>query len=79
MQFSFANQGLVWSDAYFLAEGMLNTVRLAGAATLIGTLGGIAELMEDEVAKRTMLNIAEEYEQLAQRSEIRADDGKKSR
>jgi His/Glu/Gln/Arg/opine family amino acid ABC transporter permease subunit len=41
VQFSFANQGLVWSDAYFLAEGMLNTVRLAAAAALIGTLGGI--------------------------------------
>ncbi|WP_192180168.1 ABC transporter permease subunit [Mesorhizobium amorphae] len=41
MQFSFANQGLAWSDAYFLAEGLLNTVRLAAAATLIGTLGGI--------------------------------------
>lgn len=41
MQFSFANQGLAWSDAYFLAQGLLNTVRLAAAATLIGTLGGI--------------------------------------
>ncbi|KUM27496.1 amino acid ABC transporter [Mesorhizobium loti] len=41
MQFSFANQGLAWSDAYFLTEGVLNTVRLAVAATLIGTLGGI--------------------------------------
>ena len=42
MQFSFANQGLVWSDAYFLAEGVLNTIRLATAATLVGTLAGIA-------------------------------------
>ena len=41
MQFSFANQGLVWSDAYFLAEGILNTVRLAAAATVVGTLAGI--------------------------------------
>ncbi|TIS97637.1 MAG: ABC transporter permease subunit, partial [Mesorhizobium sp.] len=41
MQFSSANQGLVWSDAYFLAEGLLNTIRLAAAATLVGTLGGI--------------------------------------
>ncbi|WP_349959206.1 amino acid ABC transporter permease [Rhizobium sp. ZPR3] len=41
MQFSFANQGLVWSDAYFLAEGVFNTIRLAAAATVVGTLGGI--------------------------------------
>ncbi|MGO7586350.1 amino acid ABC transporter permease [Rhizobium ruizarguesonis] len=41
MQFSFANQGLAWSDAYFLAEGLLNTVRLAAAATVFGTLAGI--------------------------------------
>lgn len=42
MQFSFANQGLAWSDAYFLAEGLLNTIRLAAAATVLGTLAGIA-------------------------------------
>jgi His/Glu/Gln/Arg/opine family amino acid ABC transporter permease subunit len=42
VQFSFANQGLVWSDAYFLAEGLFNTVRLAAAATFVGTLVGIA-------------------------------------
>ena len=42
MQFQFANQGLAWSDAYFLAQGLLNTVRLAAAATLIGTVAGIA-------------------------------------
>lgn len=42
MQFQFANQGLTWSDAYFLAQGLLNTVRLAAAATLVGTLAGIA-------------------------------------
>ena len=41
MQFQFANQGLAWSDAYFLAQGLLNTVRLAAAATVVGTLGGI--------------------------------------
>lgn len=41
MQFSFANQGLQWSDAYFLAQGLLNTVKLAAAATVIGTLLGI--------------------------------------
>ncbi len=41
MQFQFANQGLAWSDTYFLAEGLLNTVRLAAAATFVGTLGGI--------------------------------------
>lgn len=41
MQFSFANQGLVWSDAYFLAEGLFNTIRLAAAATFVGTLAGI--------------------------------------
>ena len=42
MQFQFANQGLAWSDAYFLALGLLNTVRLAAAAILVGTLAGIA-------------------------------------
>ncbi|SCB32202.1 amino acid ABC transporter permease [Rhizobium multihospitium] len=42
MQFSFANQGLVWSDAYFLAEGLFNTIRLAASATFVGTLVGIA-------------------------------------
>jgi polar amino acid transport system permease protein len=42
VQFSFANQGLVWSDAYFLAEGLFNTIRLAAAATFVGTLVGIA-------------------------------------
>jgi len=41
MQFQFANQGLAWSDAYFLAEGLLNTVSLAATATLVGTLAGI--------------------------------------
>ncbi len=41
MQFQFANQGLAWSDAYFLAQGLLNTVSLAAAATLVGTLAGI--------------------------------------
>ena len=41
MQFQFANQGLAWSDAYFLALGLLNTVRLAAAAILVGTLAGI--------------------------------------
>ena len=41
MQFQFANQGLAWSDAPFLAQGLLNTIRLAAAATLVGTLGGI--------------------------------------
>ncbi|NTJ68565.1 amino acid ABC transporter permease [Agrobacterium rhizogenes] len=41
MQFSFANQGLVWSDSYFLAEGVFNTIRLAVAATVVGTLAGI--------------------------------------
>jgi len=42
VQFQFANQGLAWSDAYFLALGLLNTVRLAAAAILVGTLAGIA-------------------------------------
>jgi His/Glu/Gln/Arg/opine family amino acid ABC transporter permease subunit len=42
VQFQFANQGLAWSDAYFLAQGLLNTVRLAATATLVGTLAGIA-------------------------------------
>ncbi len=41
MQFQFANQGLAWSDAYFLAQGLVNTVRLAVTATIIGTLAGI--------------------------------------
>ena len=41
MQFSFANQGLQWSDAFFLAQGLLNTLKLAATATLIGTLLGI--------------------------------------
>jgi polar amino acid transport system permease protein len=41
VQFSFANQGLVWSDSYFLAEGVFNTIRLAVAATVVGTLAGI--------------------------------------
>jgi polar amino acid transport system permease protein len=41
VQYQFANQGLAWSDAYFLAQGLLNTIRLAAAATLVGTLGGI--------------------------------------
>jgi len=41
MQFQFANQGLSWPDAYFLAQGLLNTIRLAVAATIIGTLAGI--------------------------------------
>lgn len=41
MQFQFANQGLAWSDAYFLAEGLLNTIRLAAAATLLGTFAGV--------------------------------------
>ncbi|GAB4070978.1 amino acid ABC transporter permease [Ancylobacter sonchi] len=41
MQFQFANQGLGWSDTYFLAQGVLNTIRLAVAATIVGTLAGI--------------------------------------
>jgi His/Glu/Gln/Arg/opine family amino acid ABC transporter permease subunit len=41
VQYQFANHGLAWSDAYFLAQGLLNTVRLAAAATVIGTLAGI--------------------------------------
>lgn len=42
MQFQFANQGLVWTDAYLLAQGVLNTLRLAATAAIIGTLAGIA-------------------------------------
>jgi hypothetical protein len=34
----------------------------------------VAELMDDPIAKSTMMNIAEEYEDLARRSEIRAED-----
>ena len=41
MQFQFAHQSLAWSDAYFLAQGLLNTIRLAAAATVIGTVIGI--------------------------------------
>ena len=41
MQFSFAHQGLQWSDAWFLAQGLFNTIRLAATAALIGTLVGI--------------------------------------
>jgi hydroxyproline transport system permease protein len=41
MQFQFVHQGLAWSDAYFLAQGLVNTVRLAAAATLVGTAIGI--------------------------------------
>lgn len=41
MQFQLANQGLQWSDSYFLMLGAWNTIRLAACAALIGTLIGI--------------------------------------
>lgn len=41
MQFQFAQQGLTWHDASFLAEGVVNTIQLAAAATAVGTVGGI--------------------------------------
>jgi His/Glu/Gln/Arg/opine family amino acid ABC transporter permease subunit len=41
VQFQFANQGLTWSDADFLAQGLLNTIRLAATATIVGTAIGI--------------------------------------
>jgi hydroxyproline transport system permease protein len=41
VQFQFANQGLTWSDANFLAQGVLNTIRLAAIATIVGTAIGI--------------------------------------
>lgn len=42
MQFQFANQGLQWSDAYFLLQGGVNTLKIAVAAGTLGTLVGIA-------------------------------------
>lgn len=41
MQFQFADQGLRWSDAYLLAEGAVNTVRIAVSAAAIGTSVGV--------------------------------------
>lgn len=41
MQFSFANQGLQWSDAWFLLEGAGRSIQMAIASALIGTLLGI--------------------------------------
>lgn len=41
MQFQFANQGLHWSDAYFLLLGAINTIKIAVAAGLLGTILGI--------------------------------------
>jgi hydroxyproline transport system permease protein len=41
MQFQFADQGLRWSDAWLLAEGALNTVRIAVSAAAIGTSVGV--------------------------------------
>ena len=42
MQFSFANQGLQWSDTYFLLLGAINTIKITIAAGLLGTIVGIA-------------------------------------
>lgn len=41
MQFQFADQGLRWSDAWLLADGALNTVRIAVSAAAIGTSIGV--------------------------------------
>lgn len=41
MQFSFANQGLQWNDAWFLLEGAWRTLQMAVASALIGTVLGV--------------------------------------
>lgn len=41
MQFQFANQGLQWSDSYFLLAGAINTIRISICAGIIGTALGI--------------------------------------
>lgn len=41
MQFQLANQGLQWSDTYFLMMGAFNTIRLAVCAAIVGTVLGI--------------------------------------
>lgn len=42
MQFQFANQGLHWSDASFMLLGAVNTIKIAIAAGVLGTVAGIA-------------------------------------
>ncbi|MCX8997465.1 amino acid ABC transporter permease [Rhizobiaceae bacterium BDR2-2] len=41
MQFQLANQGLQWSDSYFLLMGAVNTIRMAVCAAVIGTIVGV--------------------------------------
>lgn len=41
MQFSFANQGLQWSDLWFLLEGAGRSLQMALASAVIGTALGI--------------------------------------
>ncbi|CAN7735974.1 amino acid ABC transporter permease [Phyllobacterium sp. LjRoot231] len=41
MQFVLGNQGLQWSDAYYLLQGAINTLVITAAAGLLGTLIGI--------------------------------------
>ncbi|UPJ76803.1 amino acid ABC transporter permease [Bradyrhizobium sp. 187] len=40
MQFQLANQGLQWSDSFFLLNGAINTVQMAICAATIGTVLG---------------------------------------
>lgn len=42
MQFQLANQGLLWSDTYFLLAGAVNTIRMAFCAAILGTIAGVA-------------------------------------